>query len=106
MHATCCAGTDFEHAVGTIRFEHNEGLKTIDVRLGSAPRPETTFHVFLAPDPQQPTVNGHAYVSKRRGLCRVNIVTDDNIAKVCAMLAAKPSSCFLSMRAAGRAWRQ
>lgn len=97
LRFTRCAGTDFEQAASTVHFDHNEGLKTIDVRLGNAPRPKTSFLVFLAPDPQQPTVKGHAYVSKRRGLCRVDIVADDNIAKVCAVQAATPTRRWVSM---------
>ena len=90
-------GQEFEQASGSLRFEHNEGLKTIDIQLGSAPQPKTSFLVFLKPSPEQPTINGDAYVCKRRGVVRVDIVADDSIAKVCMCAAMRLPACAVRL---------
>jgi hypothetical protein len=75
-------GTDYCETRGHLRFDHSEGLKTFDIELLPGARPRTSFLVFLEPEPGQPTIDGEAYVSRRRGVCRVDIVPDDNVLKV------------------------
>ena len=77
------ADLDYEHVEGAVTFEDGECQKTIEVRLNPTRTAHRSFVVFLKPDPQQLRLAGESYVARRRSMCTVTIVENEDVGKVC-----------------------
>ena len=83
------AAEDFTPASSSIAFGKNESHKAIQVAIRPTAHQDTVFQVVLAPDPSQPTLNGVAYINKRKSVCNVTIVADSSVAHVRTQLLTR-----------------
>ena len=99
------ADLDYEHVEGSITFEDGECQKAIEVRLNPTRTAHRSFVVFLKPDPQQLTLAGEPYVARRRSMCTVTIVENEDVGKVCTRGAGLCTRCVTALCCAlARRW--